>query len=43
MKTNRMLYVPEGFGHGFLVLSDTAEFTYKCTDVYISAAKACAG
>lgn len=29
-----MLYVPTGFAHGFLVLSDTAEFVYKCTDVY---------
>ena len=29
-----MIYVPEGFAHGFLVLSDTAEFVYKCTDVY---------
>ena len=29
-----MFYVPEGFAHGFLVLSDTAEFVYKCTDVY---------
>lgn len=29
-----MLYVPEGFAHGFLVLSDTAEFAYKCTDYY---------
>ena len=27
-------YVPEGFAHGFLVLSDEAEFVYKCTDVY---------
>ena len=27
-------YVPEGFAHGFLVLSDTAEFSYKCTDLY---------
>ena len=27
-------YIPEGFAHGFLVLSDTAEFVYKCTDVY---------
>jgi dTDP-4-dehydrorhamnose 3,5-epimerase len=26
--------VPEGFAHGFLVLSDEAEFTYKCTDFY---------
>lgn len=29
-----MLYVPAGFAHGFMVLSDTAEFIYKCTDVY---------
>lgn len=29
-----MLYIPEGFAHGFYVLSDTAEFTYKCTDFY---------
>ena len=29
-----MFYVPEVFAHGFLVLSDTAEFVYKCTDVY---------
>lgn len=29
-----MCYIPEGFAHGFLVLSDTAEFVYKCTDVY---------
>lgn len=27
-------YVPEGFAHGFLVLSDEAEFTYKCTNFY---------
>lgn len=29
-----MLYVPEGFAHGFLVLSDTAEFAYKLSDYY---------
>ena len=29
-----MFYVPEGFAHGFYVLSDTAEFIYKCTDFY---------
>lgn len=29
-----MFYVPEGFAHGFYVLSDTAEFNYKCTDFY---------
>ncbi|WPU34600.1 dTDP-4-dehydrorhamnose 3,5-epimerase [Pseudoalteromonas piscicida] len=27
-------YVPPGFAHGFLVLSDVAEFQYKCTDYY---------
>ena len=30
----RMLYVPEGFAHGFFVLSDTAEFSYKLSDFY---------
>ena len=29
-----MFYIPEGFAHGFVVLSDEAEFTYKCTDYY---------
>ena len=29
-----MFWVPQGFAHGFLVLSDIAIFTYKCTDVY---------
>lgn len=29
-----MFYIPEGFAHGFLVLSETAEFAYKCTDYY---------
>jgi dTDP-4-dehydrorhamnose 3,5-epimerase len=33
-ENNKMFYVPEGFAHGFLVLSDTAEFIYKCTDFY---------
>ena len=32
-KEEYVLYT-EGFAHGFLVLSDTAEFVYKCTDVY---------
>jgi dTDP-4-dehydrorhamnose 3,5-epimerase len=31
---NIQLYVPEGFAHGFLVLSDEAEFSYKCTNFY---------
>lgn len=30
----RQLYIPPGFAHGFLVLSDTVEFAYKCTDYY---------
>lgn len=30
----RMLWVPEGFAHGFVVLSDTAEFLYKTTDYW---------
>lgn len=30
----RQFFVPRGFAHGFLVLSDTAEFCYKCDDVY---------
>ena len=30
----KQFYVPEGFAHGFLVLSEVAEFTYKCTDFY---------
>jgi dTDP-4-dehydrorhamnose 3,5-epimerase len=30
----RQLYVPQGFAHGFLVLSETADVQYKCTDVY---------
>lgn len=31
---HRMLWVPEGFAHGYAVLSDWAEFLYKTTDVY---------
>jgi len=30
----KMFYVPEGFAHGFLVLSEEAVFSYKCTDYY---------
>ena len=33
-ENKKMYYVPEGFAHGFLVLSDEAEFEYKCTDFY---------
>ncbi|MDA3969776.1 MAG: dTDP-4-dehydrorhamnose 3,5-epimerase [Desulfobulbaceae bacterium] len=30
----RMLYIPPGFAHGFVVLSDIVDFLYKCTDYY---------
>jgi dTDP-4-dehydrorhamnose 3,5-epimerase len=30
----RQLFIPEGFAHGFRVLTDTADFFYKCTDFY---------
>ena len=33
-ENKRQLWVPEGFAHGFYVLSDEAEFVYKCTDYY---------
>ena len=29
-----ILMIPRGFAHGFLVLSDEAEFVYKCDDIY---------
>lgn len=38
-ENKKQLYIPQGFAHGFLVLSDTAEFTYKCTDYYDHAAE----
>ena len=31
---NKQMWIPEGFAHGFLTLSDTAEFLYKTTDFY---------
>lgn len=33
-ENHRQLYIPEGFAHGFAVLSDEAIFVYKCTGVY---------
>lgn len=33
-QNRRMLYVPEGFAHGFYVLSEQAEFAYKCSEYY---------
>jgi dTDP-4-dehydrorhamnose 3,5-epimerase len=32
--TNRQVFIPEGFAHGFCVLSGTADVLYKCTDFY---------
>lgn len=36
-ENKRMLYIPPGFGHGFLVLSQSADFLYKTTDYYAPA------
>jgi dTDP-4-dehydrorhamnose 3,5-epimerase len=33
-ENRRQFYIPEGFAHGFVVLSEAATFTYKCTDLY---------
>lgn len=33
-ENHKQFYISEGFAHGFLVLSDRAEFCYKCTDFY---------
>ena len=33
-ENKRQFYVPEGFAHGFLVTSETAEFVYRCTRLY---------
>ncbi|MFB1407868.1 dTDP-4-dehydrorhamnose 3,5-epimerase, partial [Enterobacter hormaechei] len=33
-ENKRQLWIPEGFAHGFYVLSESAEFVYKCTDYY---------
>jgi dTDP-4-dehydrorhamnose 3,5-epimerase len=34
-KNRRQIFVPEGFAHGFCVLSETADVMYKCTDFYV--------
>jgi dTDP-4-dehydrorhamnose 3,5-epimerase len=36
---HHQLFIPPGFAHGFLVLSETADFHYKCTDTYHSEAE----
>jgi dTDP-4-dehydrorhamnose 3,5-epimerase len=33
-ETHRQMYIPPGFAHGFVVLSEVADFLYKCTDYY---------
>ena len=33
-KNHRQLWIPPGYAHGFCVLSETADFHYKCTDLY---------
>lgn len=33
-ENKKQLFIPQGFAHGFLVLSNTAEFFYKCSDFY---------
>jgi len=40
-ENKQQLWVPEGFAHGFLVLSDVAEFLYKTTDYYSPADERC--
>jgi dTDP-4-dehydrorhamnose 3,5-epimerase len=37
----KQLYIPEGFAHGFLTLSDTSEFLYKTTDFYHPQSERC--
>ena len=38
---HRQMWVPEGFAHGFVVLSEFAEFLYKTTDYYTPSAERC--
>ncbi|MCU1715566.1 dTDP-4-dehydrorhamnose 3,5-epimerase [Pseudomonas sp. 5P_3.1_Bac2] len=40
-ENKHQLWVPEGFAHGFVVLSETAEFLYKTTDYYAPAHERC--
>ena len=39
-ESGEMLWIPVGFGHGFLVLSEVADFVYKCTNYYDPATEA---
>ena len=40
-ENNRQLWIPPGFAHGFVVLSEYAEFLYKTTDYYTPSAERC--
>jgi dTDP-4-dehydrorhamnose 3,5-epimerase len=40
-ENKKQLYIPEGFAHGFLTLSDTSEFLYKTTDFYHPECESC--
>ena len=40
-ENHKQLWVPEGFAHGFIVLSETAEFLYKTTDYYHPQSEVC--
>lgn len=40
-ENKRQIWIPEGFAHGFVVLSETAEFLYKTTDYYAPARERC--
>ena len=40
-ENHKQLWVPEGFAHGFVVLSETAEFLYKTTDYYHPKSEVC--
>ncbi|MFN4174537.1 MAG: dTDP-4-dehydrorhamnose 3,5-epimerase family protein, partial [Parachlamydiaceae bacterium] len=40
-ENKRMAWIPAGFAHGFLVLSNSCDFLYKCTDYYNPAAERC--
>ena len=39
-ESGRMLWIPVGFGHGFVVISEVADFVYKCTAYYDAATEA---
>lgn len=40
-ETNEQIWIPPGYAHGFQVLSETADFEYKCTEYYNPASEVC--